>query len=45
MSRLAAADSEGGDGGAGTVVVLATVLSALACVGGLRAFSAWRARR
>ena len=45
MSRLAAADSEGGDGGTGTVVVLATVLSALACVGGLRAFSVWRARR
>jgi hypothetical protein len=44
-SQLAAADSEGGDGVAGPVVVVATVLSALACVGGLRAFSAWRARR
>jgi Right handed beta helix region len=38
-------DDEGGDGVAEPVVALATVLSALACVGGLRAFNAWRARR
>ena len=40
-----AANSEGGDGVAGPVVVLAMVLSALAGVGALLAFSAWRARR
>jgi hypothetical protein len=43
--QLAASDAEGGDGVAGPVVVLTIVLSALASVGGLRAFSVWRARR
>jgi hypothetical protein len=42
---VAASDTEGGDGVAAPVVVLATVLPALAAVGGLRAFNGWRARR
>jgi hypothetical protein len=44
-SQVAASDTEGGDGVAAPVVVLATVLPALAAVGGLRAFNGWRARR
>jgi Right handed beta helix region len=44
-TQLAAWESRGGDGVAGSVVILAMVLAALAGAGGALAFNAWRGRR
>jgi hypothetical protein len=44
-TRLAASETRGGDGVAGPDIVLAIVLAALACAGGVLAFSARRGQR
>jgi hypothetical protein len=44
-AQLTASQTQGGDGVAGPVVVLAMVLAALAGAGGVLAFNAWRGRR